>query len=117
MCFLNQMFRMDKIFLLFSLILVGENALTSQPSYPRLPDTFYVRFNETLYYNKGMKVIIHAEQWYDFPSRRGRIDREDGLHDRYCYIEGMPLTKEPCTHLVVDGIRWIIHPRIKECCQ
>jgi len=104
---------MKTVYFLFSLILIESNALLNQPSDPILPDTFYVQFNETLYYNNS-KAITPGAQWYDYPSRRGRIDREDGLHDRFCYMKGMPLTSELCSHLVV--IRWIVHPRLKQCC-
>lgn len=44
-----------------------------------------------------------------------RIDRSTGKYDRYCSSVKL-LQDTPCTHLVVDGLRYLIFPTLKSCC-
>lgn len=102
----------------FSFAQTQDVVLQKQPSDPVLPDTFMVQFNETLYPsypNRSIKYYTHGVQYYDFPSRSGRVDRQHGQYDRFCSYKGMPDT--PCIQLVVNGIRWIVRPELKTCCQ
>jgi hypothetical protein len=45
-----------------------------------------------------------------------RIDRSTGKYDRYCssvkYFQDIP-----CTHLVTNGLRYLVYPSINYCCM
>jgi hypothetical protein len=49
-------------------------------------------------------------------SFNSRIDRSTGKYDRYCssveFFENIP-----CTHLVVDGLRYLVFPSKNSCCM
>jgi hypothetical protein len=47
---------------------------------------------------------------------RSRIDRSTGKYDRFC--GSVKLFQDvPCTHLVVDGLRYLIYPTLNSCCM
>eukprot|EP00898_Chlorokybus_atmophyticus_P001402 jgi/Chlat1/2262/Chrsp17S08726 len=75
------------------------------PSPPTWPDSFEVRFNETVF------VAFHTTGvwFYDYAHGRSRMDRADGFADRYCGM-ARPLRSTPCTHLVRDGVRYLLFP-------
>jgi hypothetical protein len=52
---------------------------------------------------------------YDYTNVRERIDRATGKYDRYC---GTVKTDDsPCTHLVLDGMRYLWWPQLSFCCK
>ncbi|CAI7910170.1 unnamed protein product, partial [Closterium sp. NIES-53] len=54
--------------------------------------------------------------WYDYTTRRQRIDRRNGLGDRYCG-SALPLRATPCTQVVRDSWRYLVFPQAKYCCR
>eukprot|EP00850_Spirogloea_muscicola_P007035 SM000034S12789 [mRNA] locus=s34:748402:751003:- [translate_table: standard] len=52
---------------------------------------------------------------YDAAENRSRVDRADGRGDRYCGTAA-PLSATPCSHLVVDGVRYLLFPDLRYCC-
>jgi len=90
----------------------------AQPADPKWPDVFQQTFNETFYYPVIGTHKTKGTYYYDFPNKRYRIDRENGRYDRYCGFNGIrAFQNTPCNQLVIDGMRWLIYPEKKECCQ
>ena len=57
--------------------------------------------------------------YYDAPSETYRVDRQNGRYERYCGFNGKhAFSDEPCTHLVRNGMRYILYPMRKgiACC-
>ena len=92
--------------------------LADQPADPRWPDVFQQDFKEKFYYPVLGTAWTKGTIYYDWPGRRYRLDRENGRYDRYCGFNGIRKFQDtPCTHLVVNGVRWIIYPEKKDCCK
>lgn len=73
---------------------------------PTLPAAFFVTYH--LSGNQSHPI----DWWYD--STQGAemlVRRVSGSDTRAC--QGLSL---PCTDLVRDGVRWIIHPTVNRCC-
>jgi len=104
--------------LLFLFITLYCGIVYADPPAPVWPDQFQIDFDETLYYPIIGSHSTSGRYYYDYTNRRYRIDRKNGRFDRYCGLNGIKAFQNtPCTHLVVDGIRWIVYPEKKECCQ
>ncbi|CAI5976917.1 unnamed protein product [Closterium sp. NIES-65] len=76
---------------------------------------FQVDFNEEMYL-PWYTLTTEGTWWYDYTTRRQRIDRRNGLGDRYCG-SALPLRATPCTQLVRDSWRYLIFPQEKYCCR
>ena len=106
------------IALLVVVLACFQACLSAQPSDPVWPNTFQMTFNETLTYPLLGSHYTAGTYYYDFPNKRYRIDRANGRYDRYCGFNGVRAFQDtPCTQLVIDGMRWMIYPEKKECCQ
>eukprot|EP00761_Pharyngomonas_kirbyi_P011356 gb/GECH01011381.1/.p1 GENE.gb/GECH01011381.1/~~gb/GECH01011381.1/.p1 ORF type:complete len:216 (+),score=26.28 gb/GECH01011381.1/:1-648(+) len=86
-------------------------AVASNPT-PSWPKAFSMKFNETM-------SIVHTYHttgtyYYDAGQNVQRIDRADGKGDRYC--GSVKSDHTPCSHLVVDGVRYLVYPELKYCC-
>jgi hypothetical protein len=62
------------------------------------------------------KGTTNGTYWYDFTNGKARTDRANGKYDRYCGSV-YKLTDTPCTHLVVDGLRYLVFPQKQYCCM
>ena len=92
--------------------------ISAVPHTPVWPDKFQQDFTETFYYPILGTHNTSGTYYYDWQNLRYRIDRENGRYDRYCGINGVKAFQNtPCSQLVLDGIRWVIYPEKKECCQ
>lgn len=80
---------------------------------PVWPQRFTARFNETE--NLIFSLQTNGTYWYDFANGKNRVDRENGKLDRYCGSV-YKFVDTPCTHLVVDGKRYLIFPKKQYCC-
>ena len=90
----------------------------SQPSDPVWPDKFQQTFNETFYYPVIGTHYTTGKFYYDWKNKRYRVDRANGRFDRYCGFNGVKFFQDtPCSHIVVDGWRWMVYPEKKECCR
>ena len=90
-----------------------------QPSGPAAwPNMFSQEFNETFYYPIIGTHYTKGTYYYDYANRRYRVDRDNGRYDRYCGFNGVrAFQNTPCTQLVTQGVRWLIYPEYKDCCQ
>ncbi|CAI5459457.1 unnamed protein product [Closterium sp. Yama58-4] len=85
------------------------------PRPPVWPPRFQVDFNEEMYL--PWYTLTTDGTWrYDYTTRRQRIDRRNGLGDRYCG-SALPLRTTPCTQLVRDSWRYLVFPKEKYCCR
>lgn len=98
--------------------LADETPEDGNPPYPVWPEMFQQNFEEKLTYPVLGTHETNGTYYYDFANRRYRIDRANGRYDRYCGLNGAKaFVDTPCTHLVVNGMRWLIYPEKQECCQ
>jgi len=96
----------------------GERTRGDTPAFPLWPDMFQQNFTEILTYPVVGSHKTNGTYYYDYANRRYRIDRDNGRYDRYCGINGAKeFVDTPCTQLVLKGMRWLIYPEKKECCQ
>eukprot|EP01138_Halocafeteria_seosinensis_P002897 gb/GECG01002959.1/.p1 GENE.gb/GECG01002959.1/~~gb/GECG01002959.1/.p1 ORF type:complete len:224 (+),score=15.34 gb/GECG01002959.1/:1-672(+) len=81
---------------------------------PTWPNVFQASFNETLDY-VIFKGHTNGTMYYNWNVTKERTDRQSGKYDRYC---GLVISKDtPCTHLVVDGVRYLNFPQENYCCK
>jgi len=90
-----------------------ENSNNDSP--PVWPDQFEQEFTETLTYPLIGPSKTKGKFFYDWTNKRYRIDRENGKWDRYCGSV-YKLTDTPCTHIVVEGKRYLYFPQKNYCC-
>jgi len=84
---------------------------------PRFPDTFTQGFNEILSYPILGNHTTSGTFHYDWTTKRYRIDRDNGRYDRYCGLNGAKAFFDtPCSHIVVNGDRYLYYPERNECC-
>jgi len=84
------------------------------------PPVWPVAFQETFTETSTLPVIgtgtCNGTYYYDFDKKAMRMDRSTGKYDRYCssvkYFQDTP-----CTHLVLDGDRYLIFPKLQSCCM
>ncbi|CAI7797336.1 unnamed protein product [Closterium sp. NIES-53] len=85
------------------------------PRAPVWPSRFQVDFYEEMYL-PWYTLTTEGTWWYDYTTRRQRIDRRNGLGDRYCG-SALPLRATPCTQVVRDSWRYLVFPQAKYCCR
>ena len=79
--------------------------------------TFTADFTEVFKYPLIGEIKTKGRFFYDYNSRRYRVDRDNGKGDRYCGLNGLKWLKNtPCSQYVVNGDRYIYYPDLKECC-
>lgn len=84
---------------------------------PRYPDTFTQSFSEIFSYPVLGNHTTTGTFYYDWTTQRYRIDRANGRYDRYCGLNGLKaFIDTPCSHIVVDGDRYLYYPERNECC-
>jgi hypothetical protein len=89
----------------------------AHPQYPRFPDTFTQTFTETFSYPFLGDHSTNGTYYYDWATQRFRLDRQNGRFDRYCGINGLKMLQNtPCSHIVVNGDRYLYYPELNECC-
>lgn len=100
---------MNKLLIFISLV-----SLTISEDGPSWPNLFQQDFSEKMIYSI-FKGTTNGTIYYDFQNLRYRIDRENGKFDRYCGSV-YKLTKTPCSHYVVDNMRYLHFPEKNHCC-
>ncbi|CAF1176046.1 unnamed protein product [Rotaria sordida] len=113
------MYGYQVIFLLIIAILNSDYSLfiAADPTPPVWPVAFQETFNETSTLPVvGTSSNIQGTYYYDYEQKSVRIDRTTGKYDRYCssvkYFQDTP-----CTHLVVNGLRYLVFPKLNSCCM
>ena len=92
-------------------------SVIADPSEPRWPTKFTEQFHEEFDYPVIGKYETEGTFYYDAGSMRYRVDRDNGHGDRYCALNGGKIFKNtPCSHIVVDGDRYMYYPELDECC-
>ena len=87
------------------------------PLPPMWPDVFWQNFSEVTYYNGIGTHTNTGSYYYNWTMKAYRIDRSDGRYDRYCGLSGPHVDQDtPCTHIVVNGNRYLYFPELNECC-
>jgi hypothetical protein len=82
---------------------------------PIWPDQFEQTFEETLKYPVLGSHSTNGKFFYDWTNKRYRVDRENGHYDRYCGSV-YPFSNTECSHIVVDGDRYLWYPEKDYCC-
>lgn len=80
---------MEKSILIFTILVFVSAVSATQPADPKWPDTFQIDFKEVLYLPALGTHNTTGQYFYDYPSGRYRIDRENGHYDRYCGLNGV----------------------------
>ena len=88
---------------------------TTDEQPPVWPNQFEQEFVETMTYPVLGTSKTSGKFFYDWSNKRYRVDREDGKWDRYCGSV-YKFTDTPCTHLVVEGKRYLNFPKKNYCC-
>ena len=88
-------------------------AVLTQVTPPVWPEIFHQSFVEN--YNS---THLRTSGRFYFDSKRDmmRIDRLDGQHDMVCGSI-LPNVSSPCTQLIRDKKRYIVHPQRRLCCM
>lgn len=85
-----------------------------QPTDQEWPEIFVFNFNETFYVSFPGERYTHGTYFYDYIKRCSRIDRVNGYYDFYCGSSELgKATDTPCSHLVIDRMRWLVYPELK----
>jgi hypothetical protein len=82
---------------------------------PVWPNQFEQSFSETFTYPLVGTSQTKGKMFYDFLNKRYRIDRDNGQYDRYCGTV-FKFTETSCSHIVVDGKRYLYFPKKNYCC-
>lgn len=85
----------------------------AQVSPPVWAPTFSEKFVESYTYYSGK---IMGSVFYDSTKDVERVDRADGRYEVLCGSV-LPNVSSPCTHLVNNKKRYIIHPDRRTCCM
>ena len=101
-----------------TLIQLGFTANDPPPDGPKeWPHVFSQQFVETSYRPNWGTHVTFGTYYYDYTNKRARLDRDNGRWDTFCGYNGDRKGQDtPCTHLVVDGKRWLLFPKYKDCC-
>lgn len=107
-------------FLFLSVICVLVTIVASkQQSDPESPPVwaaqFEESFEETLKYPILGSHTTSGKFYYDWTNKRYRVDRENGHYDRYCGSI-YAFSDTPCSHIVVEGDRYLYFPEKNYCC-
>ena len=86
------------------------------PKAPDWPSRFSQTFNEDLTYPIFGTGKTNGTLYYDWEAKRYRVDRDNGKWDRYCGTI-YKFTDTPCSHIVVDGKRYLHFPDKNYCCM
>lgn len=97
---------------IFIAAVVLTTALSQVPP-PVLPEVFHQSFVES-YPNSTHR--ISGRFYFDSKREMMRIDRIDGQFDRFCRSI-LPNVSSPCTMLIRDKKRFIVHPQRRQCCM
>ena len=103
--------------IIIAIALLATCALTFQPEDPKWPETFTADFREEFDYTL-LKRETTGTIFFDFPSRRYKISRENGHWDRYCGANGLyAFYNTPCDQLTTtSGDRYLYYPEYDDCC-
>lgn len=105
------------LILVLAFVVYGQEKPTDTPSEPIWPAKFTTKFDEVFNYPLVGEVKTKGSFYYNYNTKRYRVDRENGKGDRYCGLNGLKWLKNtPCSQYVVNGDRYIYYPELKECC-
>eukprot|EP00270_Netrium_digitus_P001911 TRINITY_DN12115_c0_g1_i1.p1 TRINITY_DN12115_c0_g1~~TRINITY_DN12115_c0_g1_i1.p1 ORF type:complete len:259 (+),score=32.19 TRINITY_DN12115_c0_g1_i1:186-962(+) len=85
------------------------------PLAPIWPVSFTASFNEEMYF-VFVTMTTSGEYFYDSLNKRLRIDRQNGIGDRFCGT-AYPFRNTQCSHIVLDGVRYLVFPDYSYCCK
>jgi len=100
------------------LVICLHTAWCDEPDSPVWPDTFSYTFTESTWAPVIGNKTTSGTYYYSWPLKAYLVTRENGRYDRYCGTNGVKAFQDtPCNHLVVNGIRFLLYPEKKECCN
>ena len=107
-------------FLVFTVIcilvtIVASKTESAPDSPPVWPAQFEESFEETLKYPILGSHTTSGKFYYDWTNKRYRVDRDNGHYDRYCGSV-YTFSNTPCSHIVVEGDRYLYFPEKNYCC-
>ena len=92
-------------------------ALAANPTDPKWPNQFTQDFTEKTTYPLIGSHTNTGTFIYDYTNGAYRVDRSNGRYDRYCGLNGSKAFEDTaCSHIVVDGKRYMYYPDKNECC-
>ena len=102
--------------MLFIVLIFGiVSAQTPLP--PMWPDVFFQDFAEV---TTNPVAGVHrnvGSYYYNWTMKAYKIERSNGRYDRFCGLSGPHISQDtPCTHLVVNGNRYLYYPELNQCC-
>lgn len=86
-----------------------------EPLPPSWPEQFSADFEEVTSLTLFSSTTT-GRYFYDASQNRTRVERSNGIGDRYCG-SALPFRSTPCTHLVIEGERFLVFPEKKYCCK
>jgi len=102
-----------KFLILFVLLSIALPAATAEP-HPKWRDVWSAPFHEVTTSIFGKTHENDGYYYYDALRNTTRIERSPGSNDRYC--GSVSSDDDPCTHLVRNGVRYLIWPTQNKCC-
>jgi hypothetical protein len=101
-----------------ALVIIALAALAlADPLPPRWPPSYVQDFHEVNTYPVIGNFHTDGEFFYDAPTGRYRVDRQNGKGDRYCWLHGFNiLWNQKCSHIVSEGKRYLYYPEQNSCC-
>ena len=100
------------------LLVILVTALAQTPSSPMWNNVWQMNFTETTT-NAAYGVNEVEGTWYYNASLNiSRMDRTSARYDNFCGgNDWFRFFDTPCTHLVNNGIRYIVYPELQICCN
>jgi hypothetical protein len=101
------------LFLLFA----SSFSLSFSPASPVWPFHFSQSFQETTSYPVSGSHSTSGTYFYNWTSKSSRSDRANGRYDLLCGIASIyESLNTPCSHIVVNGSRYLFYPKLDSCC-
>ncbi|CAG9322716.1 unnamed protein product [Blepharisma stoltei] len=99
------------------ILLVVAGVALADPIPPQWPNTFTQVFNETFATGSYGNQTTTGTLYYDWTTKSTRIDRANGRYDAFCGLNGFKILVDgPCSHIVVNGNRYLYYPKDHYCC-
>ena len=103
---------------MYFLLLISEVLSQQIPEYPQWNPVWYQNFSETTTSAAYGINTVTGTYYYNSTSGQGRVDRSTGRYNKYCgKNDWFTFFDTPCTHLITNGIRYLVYPELNICCN
>ena len=100
------------------LLLLLATAWAQTPAFPLWNPVWYSNFTETRTYAAYGVSEVTGVWYYNASLNISRMDRSSGRNDPFCGMnDWFMFFDTPCTHLINNGIRYMVYPQLQICCN